>query len=85
MPTNNIVFRKSVGKDLRSIPKPEQKRILSRIQNLSDDPRPSGCKKLSGQERYRIRQGGYRILYEILDTKLIVTVVKVGSRKDIYR
>ncbi|MEE4303561.1 MAG: type II toxin-antitoxin system RelE/ParE family toxin [Wenzhouxiangella sp.] len=80
-----LAFRRSVAKDLRRIPKRDVKRILQRVESLRDDPRPAGCEKLSGQERYRIRQGVYRILYEILDRRLIVTVVKVGHRKQVYR
>ena len=79
-----IVFRKSVAKDLRPVPKKDVKRILQRIELLRDDPRPPACEKLSGQERYRIRQGIYRILYGIEDDTLIVTVVKIGHRKKIY-
>lgn len=79
-----IVFRKSVTKDLRHVPKKDVKKILQRIESLSDDPRPPACEKMSGQERYRIRQGTYRILYAIEDDKLIVTVVKIGHRKNIY-
>ncbi len=56
-----------------------------KIQSLADDPRPSGCKKLSGNTLYRIRQGNFRIVYEVLDKKLVVTVIKVGDRKEIYR
>lgn len=81
----DIVFRKSVEKDLKAIPQEDQVRILKRIAPLADDPRPPGCKKLSGQERYRIRQGAYRILYEIEDGRLVITVVKVGHRRDVYR
>ena len=79
-----IVFRNSVEKELKKIPKQDQIRILRRIQQLADDPRPDGCKKLSGQERYRIRQGDYRILYEIEDQRLIVVIVRIGHRRDVY-
>jgi mRNA interferase RelE/StbE len=79
-----LVVRKSVLKDLRTIPKKDVERILRRIESLRTEPRPSGCEKLSGQERYRLRQGTYRILYEVSDTKLIVTVVKIGHRKKVY-
>jgi mRNA interferase RelE/StbE len=80
-----IVFKKSVAKDLRRIPKRDVTRILRRIDALADEPRPAGAEKLSKQERYRVRQGVYRILYEIADEELIVTVVKVGHRREIYR
>ena len=80
-----IFFRKSVLKDFESIPKKELNRILQKIESLSENPRPSGSQKLSGQERYRVRQGRYRILYSIQDEELTVWVVKVGHRKDVYR
>ena len=80
-----LLVRKSVSKDLKSIPKKDVRHILSAIQSLADDPRPPGTKKLSGQERYRLRQGNYRILYEIEDDRLIVCVVRVGDRRDVYR
>ena len=85
MASYELVFRRSVAKDLRELPKADVKRILLRIRSLADDPRPAGCEKLSGQERYRVRQGVYRIVYEIDDHILIVLVVKVGHRRDIYR
>ncbi len=80
-----IFFKKSVEKDFKSIPKTDLKRILERIKSLADDPRPAGCEKLTGQERYRVRQGLYRIIYSIQDYELAVWVVKVGHRKDVYR
>lgn len=76
----DVVFKRSVYKDLRSIPDVDLQRILTRIESLAVDPRQFGCEKLSGQERYRIRQGVYRIVYEIEDNRLIVTVVRVGHR-----
>ena len=78
MASYELVFRKSVAKDLRVFPKQDVKRIMQRIRVLADDPRPSGCEKLSGQERYRIRQDVYRIIYEIEDSRLVVLIVKVG-------
>ena len=84
MANYKVEFRKSVEKDLKAIPQKDQIRILRRISQLSEDPRPPASKKLSGQERYRVRQGNFRILYEILDDKLIVTVVKIGNRRDVY-
>ena len=80
-----IHFRASVEKDFSILPKGELKKILKRIQTLAEEPRPSGCEKLTGQERYRIRQGRYRILYSIHDDELTVWIAKVGHRKDIYR
>lgn len=80
-----LVFKQSVAKDLRSIPNKQVARILKRIRVLKVEPRPPGVEKLSGQELFRIRQGAYRILYEIRDDELIVVVVKIGHRRDVYR
>lgn len=80
-----VYFRVSVEKDLIAIPKSDLKKILQRIKKLGENPRPSGCEKLTGQERYRVRQGRYRIVYSIQDRELTVWIVKVGHRKDIYR
>jgi mRNA interferase RelE/StbE len=80
-----LVFRKSVARDLRAIPKADLQRILKRIRGLTENPRPPGCEKLSGLERYRVRQGSHRILYEILDEEVLVVVVKVAHRRESYR
>jgi mRNA interferase RelE/StbE len=80
-----VVFRKSVARDLRSIPNRDLRKILATIESLSKKPRPSGIEKLSGQDRFRIRQGNYRIIYEINDKEVVVVVVKVGHRRDVYR
>jgi mRNA interferase RelE/StbE len=80
-----ILFKESVWKDLKKIPKCELKKILSRVEKLGNDPRPMGCEKLTGEELYRIRQGNYRIVYSIQDNELTVWVIKVGHRKDVYR
>jgi mRNA interferase RelE/StbE len=80
-----IFFRESVWKELKKIPKADLKKILSRIEQLGNDPRPIGCEKLTGHELYRMRQGNYRIVYSIQDNELTVWGVKVGHRKDVYR
>ena len=80
-----FLFRKSVAKDLRAIPKKDVTRILKRFNALADEPRGPGSEKLSGQERYRVCQGPYRIIYEIRDDVLEVVVVRVGHRRDVYR
>ena len=80
-----LLFKKSVAKDLRAIPKKDVQRILKRIEALPDDPSPDGCEKLTEQERYRVRQGLYRVVYEIKDDMLVVTVVKVAHRSEVYR
>lgn len=81
----SIFFKKSVWKDFEYIPKKDLKKILKTIKSLGKDPRPLDCRKLSGQERYRLRQGRYRIIYSIQDYELTVWIVKVGHRKDVYR
>jgi len=73
-----ITFKRSVVKDLRAIPSVDVKRILKRIDTLADNPRGDGCIQLSAQERYRVRQELYRIVYEIRDEMLIVQVVKIA-------
>ncbi len=85
MAVYEIFFKKSVFKDFKSIPKKDLKRVLERIESLAENPRLPGSKKLAGQERYRLRQGRYRILYSIQDQELTVWIVKVGHRKNVYR
>jgi len=78
--------KKSAIKDLEAIPtRADRRRIVKRIESLADNPRPKGVQKLSGKDRYRIRQGRYRILYSIRDRELIVYIVRVGDRKSVYR
>jgi len=85
MAAYKIYFRESVEKDLSPMLKEDIQKILRRIEALGEDPRPSGCEKLTGQDRYRVRQGRYRIVYSIQDEALTVWIVKVGHRKDVYR
>jgi mRNA interferase RelE/StbE len=81
-----LLIKPSVVKELEAIPgKGERRRLVERISRLAEEPRPPGCEKLSGQDKYRLRQGRYRILYEIKDQDLLVYVVKIGQRKDVYR
>ena len=80
-----LAFKKSVAGDLRALPGKDVHRILKCFEQLAENPRPAGCEKLSGQERYRVRQGVYRIVYEILDDVLKVVVVKIGHRRDVYK
>lgn len=78
-------FKPSVARDLRGIPTVDVRRILDGIETLRDDPRPVGSEKLSSQERYRVRQGNYRILYTVTDAEVLVEIVKIGHRGDVYR
>jgi len=85
MASFKVSVKQSVAKDLRRISKKEVARILKRIEALAVEPRPPGAEKLSGQQKYRLRQGVYRIIYEIKDEELVVVVVKVGHRRDVYK
>jgi mRNA interferase RelE/StbE len=85
MANYSIEIKKSATKEIAKIPNPHLKRIIDAIASLADAPRPPGSKKLSGDEKYRIRIGTYRILYQIEDWRLVVYVVKVGHRKGVYR
>ncbi len=85
MASYRIIVKESVRHDLKDIPKKDVARIVDAIRSLADDPRPPQTKKLSGMEQYRLRQGNYRILYTIEDDRLVVCVVKVGNRRDVYR
>ena len=80
-----IEIKKSAVKELSQIPKKDLVKIVKNINSLADNPRPRGSKKLSREEKYRIRYGKYRILYLIEDDLLIIYVIKVAHRKDIYR
>ena len=85
MAVYKVFFRESVEKDFSTIPKKDIEKILHRIEVLTENPRPPDCEKLTGHERYRVRQGRYRIVYSIQDDVLTVWIVKIGHRKDVYR
>ena len=78
-------FKPSVAKDLRGVPKTEVRRLLKRIEALGNDPRPAGSEKLTGRELYRIRQGVYRIVYSVDDAAVVIEVIKVAHRREVYR
>lgn len=85
MASCSVALRRSAEKDIEALPPKDRKRVIARIALLAAEPRPQDCKRLSGEEKYRLRQGDCRILYEIVDDELIVTVVKVAHRRDVYR
>ena len=85
MASYNVLVKRSAAKEIEALPLKDRRRVVTRIEGLAANPRPVGCEKLSGEEKYRIRQGDYRVLYEIVDRDLIVTVVRVGNRRDVYR
>jgi mRNA interferase RelE/StbE len=79
-----VFFKSSVWKDLKSIPDKDLTKILACVESLQSNPRQPICKKLSGQEKYRLRYGRYRIIYSIQDKELTIWIVKIGHRKDVY-
>ncbi|NOT08803.1 MAG: type II toxin-antitoxin system RelE/ParE family toxin [Gemmatimonadales bacterium] len=85
MASYSLRIKRSAAKEVEALPPKDRRRVVAKIEALAANPRPSGCEKLSGEEKYRLRQGDYRILYEIIDTELVVTVMKVGNRRDVYR
>ena len=84
MESYNLLIRRSAAKEIEALPPKDRRRVVEKIQALADNPRPPGCEKLSGADKYRLRQGDCRILYEIADRDLIITVVKVTHRRDVY-
>ena len=85
MASYSVLLTRSAAKEIEDVPSKDRRRIIARIEALADEPRPIGVEKLSGAEQYRVRQGNYRILYQIEDAVLIVTVVRVGHRREVYR
>jgi mRNA interferase RelE/StbE len=81
----NILIKPSAVKEIENIPQKNRLRIIQKIQGLASNPRPPGCEKLTGEKRYRIRQGVYRIVYSVADNELHIIVVKVGHRRDVYK
>ena len=88
MASYKLLITRSATKELEAIPTKDRNRIIAKIRTLEKNPRPPEVEKLSGEDKYRLRQGDYRILYEILDRQLVVTVVtvvRIGNRRDVYR
>lgn len=82
----NLLIKRSAEKELKKIPVDDLRRVVERIHSLTQQPRPAGCEKLSGEtERYRVRQGDYRIVYGIDDAALLVEIFKIGHRREVYR
>lgn len=82
----SILYKRSASEELLQLPANIAYKVRAAINSLSENPRPQGCKKLKGSvNEYRIRIGNYRIIYTIANTVLIVTVIKIAHRKDVYR
>ena len=85
MASYSVEIKRSAAKEIEALLPKDRRRVVTRIKGLASNPRPPGCEKLSGEEKYRLRQGDFRILYEIIDQRLLVTVVRVGNGRDVYR
>lgn len=80
-----LTIKKSAAKELEEIPVKDLRKIVKRIRTLALNPRPQNSQKLSNKEQYRVRQGDYRIVYSIDDNEMIIDIVKIGHRREIYR
>ena len=85
MGSYELLIKASAAKELEALPKKDRKRVLEKTQSLAHNPRPHGAEKISGEEKYRLRQGDYRVLYSIDDAGKTVTIVKIGHRREVYR
>jgi mRNA interferase RelE/StbE len=80
-----LLIKPSAAKELQALPANDRKRVVTKIEGLASDPRPPGTEKLSGAEKYRLRQGDYRVLYSVDDSQKMLVIVKIGHRRDVYR
>jgi len=80
-----LLIKPSAARELEGIPKKDRQRLVTRLRSLTTDPRPSGCEKLSGEDLFRIRQGKYRVLYSVGDEELVILVIRIGHRREVYR
>lgn len=85
MANYRLVITRSAAKELEEVPRKEREKIVSKIQALASEPRPIGSEKLAGDEKYRIRHGNYRVLYQVDGRAVVVTVVRVAHRREVYR
>lgn len=85
MDAYRLLIKTSAVKELEAIPKEDRRRIVRRIEGLSADPRPPGCEKLSGGDKYRVRRGDYRVIYLVDDDRREVVVFRIGHRREVYR
>ena len=85
MASYKLLIKPSAAKELEAVPKKDRQRIVTKIRNLSVEQRPPGCERLSGQDLYRVRQGNYRVLYTVQDADLVVVIITIGHRREVYR
>jgi mRNA interferase RelE/StbE len=80
-----LLIKPSATKELEALPLKDRRRVVRRVRALAENPRPPGSEKLTGLELYRVRQGDYRVLYEVVDAAATVTIIKIGNRREVYR
>ena len=85
MASYRLLIKPSAVKELEALPQKDRRRVVRRVRALAEHPRPPGAEKLTGLELYRVRQGDYRVLYEVADAAETVTVITIGNRRDVYR
>ncbi|MFI5307500.1 MAG: type II toxin-antitoxin system RelE/ParE family toxin [Polyangiales bacterium] len=85
MASYSVEIKKSAAKELEAVPKKDREQLVGKIQKLAENPRPIGSEKLAGDDKYRIRHGVYRILYEVDDATIVVVVVRIAHRREAYR
>ena len=85
MASYRLLIKPSAAKELQALPAKDRKRVVTKIEGLASDSRPPGAEKLSGAEKYRLRQGDYRVLYSVDLAQKILVIVKIGHRRDVYR
>lgn len=85
MASYKVGIKPSAVKELEALPSKDRRRVVAKIQSLASNPRPQGFEKLSGHELHRVRRGTYRILYTVEDADLVVIIIRVGHRREVYR
>jgi len=80
-----LLIKPSAAKELETLPKKDRQRVVTKIRSLSVEPRPPGSEKLSSHDLYRVRQGNYRVLYTVQDADLVVVIITIGHRREVYR
>jgi mRNA interferase RelE/StbE len=81
----SVQIKKSAAKELETVPKKDREKLVAKIQKLAENPCPLGSEKLAGDDKYRIRHGVYRVLYEVDDATIVVVVVRIAHRREAYR
>jgi mRNA interferase RelE/StbE len=81
----SVLIKRSAAKELEDLPRRDREKLVVKIQALGSNPRPHGSEKLAGDDRYRIRHGNYRVLYQVNDKTVVVSIVRVAHRREAYR